>query len=124
MLLNRGDSPGGRLLTARTADMMTRDQIAPLALREMPVAMPSIALAFPTGVGHDTFGFGFQIAARGTSPRSAGSYSWAGVYNTFFWVDPQRRIAVVLLMQVLPFFDDACKGVVSGFEERLYKEME
>jgi methyl acetate hydrolase len=124
MLLNRGDSPGGRLLSARTADMMTRDQIAPLALREMPVAMPSIALAFPTGVGHDTFGFGFQIAARGTSPRSAGSYSWAGVYNTFFWVDPQRRIAVVLLMQVLPFFDDACKGVVSGFEDRLYKVMD
>jgi methyl acetate hydrolase len=121
MLLNHGNSPRGRLLMARTIDMMTRDQIAPLTVREMPVAMPSIALAFPTGVGHDGFGLGFQIAARGTSQRSAGSYSWAGVFNTFFWVDPERQIGVVLLMQVLPFFDDACKRVVSGFEERLYK---
>jgi CubicO group peptidase (beta-lactamase class C family) len=123
MFINRGSAPGGRLLSANTVDMMTRDQIAPLTVREMPAAMPAIALAFPTGVGRDTFGLGFQIAARGSSPRSAGSYSWAGVFNTFFWVDPDRRIGVVLLMQVLPFFDDACKSVVTGFEERLYKAM-
>jgi methyl acetate hydrolase len=123
MLLNRGNSPGGRLLMARTVEMMTRDQISPLTVREMPVVMPSIALAFPTGVGHDGFGLGFQIAARGTSQRSAGSYSWAGVYNTFFWVDPEREIGVVLLMQVLPFFDDGCKRVVTGFEDLLYKVM-
>jgi methyl acetate hydrolase len=124
MLLKGGNSPGGRLLSVTTVDMMTRDQIAPLTVRAMAVPMPSIALAFPTGVGHDTFGFGFQIAARGTSQRSAGSSSWAGVFNTFFWVDAERRIGVVLMMQVLPFFDDACKKVVSGFEERLYRTME
>jgi methyl acetate hydrolase len=123
MLLNGGDSPRGRLLKARTVDLMTANQIAPLTVREMAAPMPSIALTFPTGAGRDTFGFGFQIAARGTSPRSAGSYSWAGVFNTFFWVDPERRIGVVLLMQVLPFFDDACKAVVEGFEERLYESL-
>ena len=123
MLLNGGDSGRGRLLSARTVGMMTRNQIGNLTLREMPAAMPAIARSFPAGAGHDTFGFGFQVAARGTSARSRGSYSWAGVYNTYFWVDPERRIGVVLLMQILPFFDDACKRLVSEFEDRLYRIM-
>ena len=108
---------------AATIDVMTRNQIGSLTVREMPAPIPAITLSFPTGAGHDRFGFGFQIAAGKTSARSQGSYSWAGVYNTYFWVDPQRRIGVVLLMQVLPFFDDACKRVVSGFEDRLYRSM-
>ena len=45
------------------------------------------------------------------------------MYNTYFWVDPERRIGVVLLMQILPFFDDACKRLVSEFEDRLYRIM-
>jgi len=124
MLINSGDSPHGRLLNARTVEMMTTNQIGRLTVREMAAPMPSIALTFPTGAGRDAFGFGFQIAANGTSPRSAGSYSWAGVFNTFFWVDPERRIGVVLLMQVLPFFDSACKHVVEGFEERVYRAID
>jgi len=38
---------------------------------------------------------------------SPGSYTWAGIYNTHFWVDPKWKIAAVLLIQVLPFYDDA-----------------
>ena len=70
-------------------------------------------------------GFGLCFAVRtkelASEPGSVGEYRWDGVGGTFFWVDPERQIGVVLLMQVLPFFDDACKRVVSGFEERLYK---
>jgi hypothetical protein len=37
--------------------------------------------------------------------RSAGSLSWGGINNTYFWVDPSRGIAGVILMQFLPFAD-------------------
>jgi CubicO group peptidase (beta-lactamase class C family) len=121
MLLKRGDAGGTRILEERTVAAMTSNQIGDLTVREMAAPMPSVALVFPSGAGRDRFGFGFQIAEQGTSARSRGSYSWAGVFNTFFWVDPVRQIGVVLLMQVLPFFDDACKAVAAGFEDRLYR---
>jgi methyl acetate hydrolase len=122
MLLNRGSAGATRLLQERTVESMTTNQIGDLAVRQMPSTMPTVALSFPVGAGRDKFGFGFQIAEKGTSARSRGSYSWAGVYNTFFWVDPERQIGVVVLMQVLPFFDERCKAVVAGFEDRLYRE--
>jgi CubicO group peptidase (beta-lactamase class C family) len=55
--------------------------------------------------------------------RSAGSYNWAGIFNTHFWVDPARRVGVVLLMQVLPFYDESCIELLRGFEQRMYKNL-
>jgi hypothetical protein len=52
--------------------------------------------------------------------RSAGSMSWAGIYNTEFWIDPGRGIAGVQMMQVLPFYDDAAIRTPRDFEELLY----
>jgi CubicO group peptidase (beta-lactamase class C family) len=67
----------------------------------------------------DSWGLGFQLSAPTTLPnrRSPGSYAWAGINNTFFWVDPQRRIGVVVLMQLLPFYDDASMKLLTDVEE-------
>jgi len=124
MLLNGGRSGAVRLAAPATVEAMRTNQIGALRVRRMAATMPSIALSFPVGADHDTFGFGFQIAAPGTSVRSAGSYSWAGVFNTYFWVDPIRRIGAVLLMQVLPFFDEKCAHVAGGFEDRVYRALQ
>jgi CubicO group peptidase (beta-lactamase class C family) len=53
--------------------------------------------------------------------RSAGSLSWAGIYNTFFWIDPSRKTCAVLLMQTLPFSDDTADEVVDKFERAVYQ---
>jgi methyl acetate hydrolase len=37
--------------------------------------------------------------------RSAGSLTWAGIYNSYYWSDPKKRIAAVFMTQVLPFAD-------------------
>jgi CubicO group peptidase (beta-lactamase class C family) len=79
---------------------------------------------FPVGAGHDKFGLGFQIAqaAPGTAPyRSPGSMSWAGIFNTEFWIDPRRGICAVLLMQYLPFYDATAIDTLQGFEKRVYQ---
>ena len=80
---------------------------------------------YPLGAGLDVWSLAFQIASAPTPEshgRSAGSYSWAGIFNTFFWVDPHKKIATVLLMQVSPFYDERCIAVLKGFEERVYSQ--
>jgi CubicO group peptidase (beta-lactamase class C family) len=55
--------------------------------------------------------------------RSPGSYTWAGISNTHFWVDPKRQIAAVIMMQVLPFYDDACMKVYQDVEAAIGKNL-
>ena len=48
--------------------------------------------------------------------RSAGSLTWAGIYNTYYWIDPKKRIAAVFMTQVLPFADERVLRVYRRFE--------
>jgi methyl acetate hydrolase len=105
MLLNGGSLRTAKLLGEKSVRMMGENQIGVIAVEEQPAADPDRTRPFPLGAGHDKFGLGFQIAARDeryAKLRSPGSLSWAGINNTHFWIDPNRRIAVVVLMQVLP----------------------
>jgi CubicO group peptidase (beta-lactamase class C family) len=92
MLLNGGELDGVRLLKAETVKEMTRNQIGDL----------TIDLA---GVHGDAFGLGFGVVtprSRGKTPMSVGSYSWAGAFYTYFWVDPRERLFGVMMTQAFP----------------------
>jgi len=52
--------------------------------------------------------------------RSPGSLAWAGLANTYFWIDPSRDVAGVILMQLLPFVDKKCLETFAGFESGVY----
>jgi CubicO group peptidase (beta-lactamase class C family) len=52
--------------------------------------------------------------------RGAYSLAWAGVHNTFFWVDPKRRITAVLMMQILPANDEHVLETLMAFEQAVY----
>ena len=73
------------------------DQIGAIFVQTQPDrACRRAAKPFPLGAGHDKFGLGFQIAqqAPGSAPyRSPGSMSWAGIFNTEFWIDPRNTSA-------------------------------
>jgi CubicO group peptidase (beta-lactamase class C family) len=49
--------------------------------------------------------------------RKAGSLTWAGLYNTYYWIDPATRVAGVVMMQILPFADRQALGVYRKFEQ-------
>ena len=49
--------------------------------------------------------------------------SWAGIFNTEFWIDPVRQIGGMQMMQVLPFYDDGAIRALRDFEEIVYKEL-
>ena len=124
MLLGMGQFGGRRLLTERSVSEMTKNQIGDLVVEEQPGAIPNMSNSFPLGAGEDKFGLGFQLKeAVESGARSPGSYSWAGMRNTHFWADPKQGIAAVLLMQVLPFYDDRCIKLLMDFEKHIYRNL-
>ena len=126
MLLNEGTWRGTRLLKPESVRLMTSNQIGPLVVETMPAVMPRTSDAFPFGAGKDKFGLGFQITVTdGTSAhaRAAGSYTWAGIDNTHFWVDPKNGIGVVILTQVLPFYNATSMDVMKRFEHLIYENL-
>jgi CubicO group peptidase (beta-lactamase class C family) len=72
----------------------------------------------------EKWGLGFLI---NTTPyeggRSAGSLAWAGIFNTFFWIDPKRSMCAVLMMQFLPFVDKEAVGLLADFERAVYRSL-
>jgi CubicO group peptidase (beta-lactamase class C family) len=67
------------------------------------------------------WGFGHMITTQPVPEgRSAGSLTWAGIYNTYYWLDPKKRIAAVFMTQVLPFADERVLGVYRRFERGIY----
>jgi CubicO group peptidase (beta-lactamase class C family) len=67
------------------------------------------------------WGFGHMInMAPVPEGRSAGSLTWAGLYNTDYWIDPRRRIAAVFMTQVLPFADERALHIYRAFERGIY----
>jgi CubicO group peptidase (beta-lactamase class C family) len=127
MFLNKGTFLNTRILKEESIKLMIQNQIDVLVVEEQPGANPRLSMSFPLGAGRDKFGFGFQItvsAIQNRNLRSAGSCSGAGIFNTHFWIDPKKDIAAVILMQVLPFYDEECIKVYQGFEELIYRYLE
>jgi CubicO group peptidase (beta-lactamase class C family) len=126
MLLNGGTVNGRKILTENSVRMMGDNHIGHIFVEQQPDADKQRTKPFPLGAGHDKFGLGFQIASndeRYAKFRSPGSMSWAGIFNTEFWVDPVRHIGAVQMMQVLPFYDDGAIRTLRDFEEIVYREL-
>jgi CubicO group peptidase (beta-lactamase class C family) len=125
LFLNEGLAPdGARLLTARSIAEMGRNHIGAVRVSTQHSTDLSLSRDFPAGAGRDTFGLGFQITGEHDSiGRSPGSMAWAGIFNTEFWIDPDKGIGGVLMMQYLPFYDSAAIDTLLGFEDRLYRQL-
>jgi len=126
MLLGGGRLHESRILSEDSVKLMTQNQIGDLVVETQRGPNPLLSRAFPLGAGRDKFGLGFQITVADGKEgrlRSPGSYSWSGLSNTHFWVDPEKGIVAVILMQVLPFYDETCIAVFQGFEELVYEHL-
>jgi methyl acetate hydrolase len=122
MLLHQGRYNGGELLRPETAALMGQNQIGDIPVRVMKTAMPDLSNdvdLFP-GVrcGH---GLASVVnAQQGPNGRSAGTLTWAGLFNTYFWIDPQKQVAGVILTQILPFADHNAVKLYGEFESGVY----
>jgi len=126
MFLNNGKAGNATLLRKESIQAMTKNQIGDVIVQTQETTNPALSQNFPIGAGRDKFGFGFQLTAsnkENPSLRSPGSYTWAGIYNTHFWVDPKREIAGVIMMQVLPFYDAAAMKIYQDVEAAIGKNL-
>jgi len=126
MLLNGGHLGPARILSESSVKLMGENNIGSIFVELQPDADNQLTKPFPLGAGHDKFGLGFQIASGDPQYarfRSPGSISWAGLFNTEFWIDPVKHIGGVMMMQVLPFYDDGALRTLRDFEELVYQNL-
>ncbi len=123
MLLNDGALDGARVASANTIAIMRRNHIGAVGVRAVKTAMPERSSDFTfVADGRDKWGIGFMITADSKpGRRRAGSLSWGGLHNTYFWVDPASGVAGVILMQYLPFADSKALAVYDAFERGIYE---
>lgn len=123
MFLNSGTGNGARILSPDTVRAMGANQIGTVGVGALKTALPERSSDFTfVNDGRDKWGLGFLITTeQQPGKRSAGSLSWGGINNTYFWIDPSRGIAGVILMQFLPFADSKALAVYDSFERGVYK---
>ncbi len=122
MFLNEGVADSGeRLLRAASVRAASSNQLGALFAVEQTTAYPPRTLDFAFLDGTQKFGFNVMVETRSRAARRpAGSYGWAGIFNTYFWVDAAAGFAAVLLMQLSPFCDPGCLGALADFERAVY----
>jgi len=122
MILNKGRGNGNQVLKPETIAAMSQNQMGDLNMNRLATAAPMYTNdvdLYPEQV--KKWGLSFMInTARTAEGRSAGSLAWAGLANTYYWIDPARDITGVILMQLLPFADGKCLQAFAGFERGVY----
>jgi len=116
MILN-----GGGVLRPETVAAMATNQVTMPAGR-MVSNLPGLTSDFDLFPGMDCgFGLGFLInPEQGPDGRAAGSLAWAGIANSYYWIDRESDIAAVLMMQHLPFGEPGALSVLRAFERAVY----
>jgi methyl acetate hydrolase len=122
MILNKGRGNGNQVLRPETVAMMGQNHIGELNMTKLTSAVAFASNDVDLYPGMDKkWGLSFMInTAKSPEGRSPGSLAWAGLANTYYWIDPSRDIAGVILMQVLPFADPQCLGAFAAFESGVY----
>lgn len=122
MLLNGGSLDGARVLKAETVALMGQNHIGAVSVPALKSALPRSADFTFIDDNKDKWGLGFLITTNQVAgKRSPGSLSWGGINNTFFWVDPAKGIAGVIMMQYLPFADAKALATYDTFERGAYQ---
>jgi CubicO group peptidase (beta-lactamase class C family) len=122
MLLRGGSLDGVRILRPETVALMGQNQIGKIEVGVMKTTAPTLSnnVDFFPGMSRK-WGFGHMInMQRVADGRSAGSLTWGGLLNTYYWIDPARRIAAVFMTQILPFADTHALRIYRQFERGIY----
>ncbi len=122
-LLNGGSLAGKSILRPETVALMSTNQIGGLEAGIMKTTNPALSndVDFFPGI-RLRWGLGHMINLDPVREgRKAGSLTWAGLYNTYYWIDPASGIAGVIMMQVLPFADERALNVYRQFERSVYR---
>lgn len=122
MLMHQGRFNGAQLLRPQTVALMGQNQIGDISAGLWKTTNPQFTNDLDLFPGIPCkWGLGYMInTLPGPNGRSAGSITWGGIFNTYYWLDPHKRIAGVFLSQLLPFADQKAVALCGEFESGIY----
>jgi CubicO group peptidase (beta-lactamase class C family) len=113
---------GKRILKKESVDAMGRNQIGDLEIRPFRSLVPQLATdnAALAG-GLNKFGLGFAVNTTAVpGGRGVNTMAWAGIFNTFFWIDREKQLCAVLMSQMSPGLDPGVRQVLEDFDRGVY----
>ncbi|MDO6462203.1 serine hydrolase domain-containing protein [Granulosicoccaceae sp. 1_MG-2023] len=126
MWLNDGAGPNGEVLRADTVDWAVKGALVPpQKVTMLPGVIPSLSndAEFFPGLGKDwshTFMVNTEKAPTG---RPAGAIGWAGLANSFYWIDRENGVGGYWATQILPFGDPQSFTGYLDFETAVYDSL-
>jgi methyl acetate hydrolase len=125
MIMHGGTLNGAHVLRPETVEQMAQNHIGPLEVGVMQSAIPALSNPVDLFDGlSKKWGLSFVINTQPLpTGRSAGSLAWAGLANTYFWIDRTKHVCGVFLSQVLPFYDPTAIDLFAKFETEVYRAL-
>jgi CubicO group peptidase (beta-lactamase class C family) len=123
MIMQDGTLNGAQVLRKDTVGLMAQNHIGALEIGVFKTAIPALSNdveLFPSM--SKKWGLSFLINTQTASTgRSANSLAWAGLANTYFWIDRTKRVCGVFLSQLFPFYDNIAIDLLGKFETAVYR---
>lgn len=122
MILGNGSFEGRRILSPEAVEQLCCNQIGGMRAGLVESAMPELVKPFELFPGVPCeWSYGFlRLPSALANGVSAGTLSWAALFNCYFWIDRAADLAGVFATQLLPFGDEAALGTYAKFQNAAY----
>src|SRR5215471_2619377 len=123
MMLNQGRAGSEQVLKPETVELMSRNAMGDCKVTMLHTVFPTLSndAEFFPGMPKG-WGLAFMINnEQAPTGRSAGSVAWAGLANTYYWIDQTRGLCGVYATQILPFADNKSLSQFFEFEKAVYQ---
>jgi len=124
-LLHGGAAHGVRLLKPETVAEMHKNATGATPCGVLKTENPAISNdvdLFPGATLRWGLAYMLNVNA-GPNGRSAGTVSWGGLFNTYYWLDPARKVTGLIMTQILPFADTRVLNLYGRFESAVYETL-
>ena len=125
MLLHGGRFNGAQLLRPETVAQMGKNHIGDIPAGILKTQMPARSNDVDFFPGAEIrWGLAYMLNVQaGPNGRSAGTVSWGGIFNTYYWLDPAKRVTGLIMTQILPFADQRVLKLYGQFESAVYETL-
>ena len=124
-LLHGGSHNGTRILKPETVALMGKNHTGDVPAGIMKTTNPARSNDVDLFPGAPIrWGLGYMLNMQaGPNGRSAGTVSWGGLFNTYYWIDPAKRLTGLIMTQILPFADTPTLKLYGQFERSVYETL-
>ena len=125
MLLNGGSWNGVKILKPETVALMNKNHTGNIPAGVMKTAVPARSNNVDFFPGAEIrWGLGYMLNQQaGPNGRSAGTVSWGGIFNTYYWIDPAKKVTGLIMTQILPFADPRAVKLYGQYEAAVYESL-